>query len=92
VSLSFKHDATKIAPPTLERISGSLENKTMKGSEMQTPLEVEGLLVDPQPLPLAANEEFAGRSQPSSGWDPFEVWRTRVRAAQAPVESGAVIA
>jgi len=92
VSLSFKHDATKIPPPTLERISGSLENKTMKGSEMQTSLEVEGLLADPQPLPLAANEEFAGRSQPSSGWDPFEVWRTRVRAAQAPVESGAVIA
>jgi hypothetical protein len=92
VSLSFGHEATKIPAPTLERISGSLENKMMKGSEMQTPLEVEGLLVDPQPLALAANEEFAGRSQPPSGWDPFEVWRTRVRAAQAPVESGAVIA
>jgi hypothetical protein len=92
VSLSFEHEATKIPAPTLERISGSLENKMMKGSEMQTPLEVEGLLVDPQPLALAANEEFAGRSQPPSGWDPFEVWRTRVRAAQAPGESGAVIA
>jgi hypothetical protein len=92
VSLSFEHEATKIPAPTLERISGSLENKMMKGSEMQTPLEVEGLLVEPQPLALAANEEFAGRSQPPSGWDPFEVWRTRVRAAQAPGESGAVIA
>jgi hypothetical protein len=92
VSLSFGHEATKIPAPTLERISGSLENKMMKGSEMQTPLQVEGLLVDPQPLALAANEEFAGRSQPPSGWDPFEVWRTRVRAAQAPGESGAVIA
>jgi hypothetical protein len=92
VSLSFKNDGTKIPALTLERISGSLENKTMKGSEMQTSLEVEGLLVDPQPLPLAANEEFAGRSQPSSGWDPFEVWRTRVRTAQVPVESGVVIA
>jgi hypothetical protein len=92
VSLSFKNDGTKIPALTLERISGSLENKTMKGSEMQTSLEVEGLLVDPQPLPLAANEEFAGRSQQSSGWDPFEVWRTRVRAAQVPVESGVVIA
>jgi hypothetical protein len=92
VSLSFGHEATNIPAPTLERNSGSLENKMMKGSEMQTPLEVEGLLVDPQPLALAANEEFAGRSQPPSGWDPFEVWRTRVRAAQAPGESGAVIA
>jgi hypothetical protein len=92
VSLSFEHEATKIPAPTLERISGSLENKMMKGSEMQTSLEVEGLLVDPQPLALAANEEFAARSQPPSGWDPFEVWRTRVRAAQAPGESGAVIA
>jgi hypothetical protein len=65
----------------------------MKGSEMQTPLEVEGLLTGPQPLALAANEEFASRPQPSSGWDPFEVWRTRVKAAQSqnPVESGAVI-
>ena len=92
MSLSFEHEATKIPAPKLERISGSLENKMMKGSEMQTSLEVEGLLVDPQPLALAANEEFAGRSQPPSGWDPFEVWRTRVRAAQAPAESGAVIA
>jgi len=68
------------------------QNKTMKGSEMQTPLEVEGLLTNPQPLALAANEEFASRPQPSAGWDPFEVWRTRVKAAQNPVESGAVTA
>ena len=71
---------------------GGLQNKTMKGSDMQTTLEVEDLLVGPQQSTVAANEEFAGRTQPSAGWDPFEVWRTRVRAAQAPDESGAVIA
>ena len=49
---------------------------------MQTTLEVEDLLVGPQPLTAAANEEFAGRQQPAAGWDPFEVWRTRVKAAQ----------
>jgi len=60
---------------------------------MQTSLEVENLLAGPQPITLAANEEFAGRPLPSSvGWDPFEVWRTRVKAAQIPVESGAVTA
>lgn len=49
---------------------------------MQTSLEVEGLLTAPQPL-AAANEEFARQSQPSkTGWDPFEVWRTRVKVAQ----------
>jgi hypothetical protein len=55
----------------------------MKGSDMQTSLEVDGLLTTPQPL-TAANEEFARQQQqPSSpaGWDPFEVWRTRVKAA-----------
>ena len=46
---------------------------------MKTFSEVESLLADPQPFPNAANEEFTGRTQPSSGWDPFEVWRTRVR-------------
>jgi hypothetical protein len=68
------------------------DDDEMKGSEMQTPMEVEGLLAGPESLPLAANEEFAGRPQPSAGWDPFEVWRTRVKAAQHPAESGAVIA
>ena len=64
----------------------------MKGSDMQTSLEVEDLLVGPQPLTTAANEEFAGRQQSAAGWDPFEVWRTRVKAAQETDESGAVIA
>jgi hypothetical protein len=65
----------------------------MKGPHMQTSLEVEGLLTPPQPL-AAANEEFARKSQPSSpaGWDPFEVWRTRVKAAQDGTEPGAQIA
>jgi hypothetical protein len=53
----------------------------MKGPQMQTSLEVEGLLTAPQPL-AAANEEFARQPQPSTaGWDPFEVWRTRVKVA-----------
>jgi hypothetical protein len=49
---------------------------------MKTSLEVESLLASPQPLSAAANEEFVATSQPSTGWDPFEVWRTRVKAAQ----------
>jgi hypothetical protein len=56
---------------------------------MQTSLEVEGRLTPPQPL-AAANEEFARQPQPSSpaaGWDPFEVWRTRVKAAQEKEEA-----
>jgi hypothetical protein len=60
---------------------------------MQTSLEVEGLLPGPQSLEAAANEEFAGRTTPSAGgWDPYEVWRTRVKAAkQATDESGAAL-
>jgi len=65
---------------------------------MQTSLEVEGRLTPPQPL-AAANEEFARQpQQPSSpaaaGWDPFEVWRTRVKGAQETeaTKSGARIA
>jgi hypothetical protein len=56
----------------------------MKGPYIQTSPEAEGLVAKPQPL-VAANDEFAQQPQPSStaGWDPFEVWRTRVKAAQA---------
>lgn len=45
---------------------------------------VEGLPADPQE-PVAANEEFAGTddyerlARARSGWDPYEVWRTRVK-------------
>ena len=47
---------------------------------MNTPLEVESLLADPRPLSPAANDEFVSAAvPPTSGWDPFEVWRTRVR-------------
>jgi hypothetical protein len=49
---------------------------------MKTSLEVDSLLATPQPLSAAANEEFAAAAQSTGGWDPFEVWRTRVRAAQ----------
>ena len=47
----------------------------------------EGLPADPQES-LAANEEFGEvsgeydrRSRPQSGWDPYDVWRTRVKTA-----------
>lgn len=50
---------------------------------MNTSLEVESLLADPRPLSAAANDEFVSAVQPTSGWDPFEVWRTRVRAKVA---------
>jgi hypothetical protein len=66
----------------------------MKGSQMQTSLEeVEGLLPGPQSLEAAANEEFAGRATSATGgWDPYEVWRTRVKAAkQTTDESGAAL-
>lgn len=49
---------------------------------MKTSVDVDSLLADPQQVPAAANEEFASRSQPAGGWDPYEVWRTRVKAAQ----------
>ena len=57
---------------------------------MNTFSEVESLLADPQPFSNAANEEFTGRTQPSNGWDPFEVWRTRVRVELDP-KTGAVL-
>jgi len=53
---------------------------------LQTSLEVEGLLAHPQTLSTAANEEFAAIGKRSAGWDPYEVWRTRIRVAQEPVE------
>ena len=47
----------------------------------------EGLLpVERRADPAAANEEFTGivtrldTTRRESGWDPYEVWRTRVRA------------
>ena len=51
---------------------------------MQISLEVDGLLATPQSLTPAANEEFSAATKSVSGWDPFEVWRTRVRAQVAP--------
>jgi hypothetical protein len=46
---------------------------------MQTSLEVDGLLAATPSLTPAANEEFSAAPKPPTGWDPFEVWRTRVR-------------
>jgi hypothetical protein len=55
---------------------------------MKTSVEVESLLATPQPTAAAANEEFAASPQPSTGWDPYEVWRTRIKAAQDKSKSG----
>jgi hypothetical protein len=63
----------------------------MKGSQMKTSVEAESLLAGTQPVSAAANEEFASPPQPSGGWDPFEVWRTRIKAAQENPESGVVL-
>jgi hypothetical protein len=54
---------------------------------MKTSLEVESLLADPPPLSAAANDEFVSTVQPASGWDPYEVWRTRIKAAQENMNS-----
>jgi len=64
----------------------------MKGSTMNTPLEVESLLADPRPLSAAANDEFVSAVQPTSGWDPYEVWRTRVKVALDTLKTGTVVA
>jgi hypothetical protein len=61
----------------------------MKGSQMKTSLEVDSLLASPQPLSAAANEEFVAAARASTGWDPYEVWRTRVKAAQDSSEAQA---
>lgn len=58
---------------------------------MKTSLEVESLLVSPRPLSAAANDEFDLATKPVSGWDPFEVWRTRVKATQDDSKNGTVI-
>ncbi len=51
----------------------------------------EGVPADPQ-ASLAANEEFREfigdyeLTRPQSGWDPYDVWRTRVKTASRPKE------
>jgi hypothetical protein len=57
---------------------------------MKTLLEVDSLRADPRPLSAAANDEFVSPPQPTSGWDPFEVWRTRIKAAQDDLKTGVV--
>jgi len=60
---------------------------------MKTSLEVESLLVNPRPLSAAANDEFDLAAKPVSGWDPFEVWRTRVKTkvAQDALKTAATV-
>lgn len=58
---------------------------------MKTSLEVESLLVSPRPLSAAANDEFDLSAKPVCGWDPFEVWRTRVKVAPDESKNGAGI-
>ena len=59
---------------------------------MKTSLEVESLLADPRPLSTAANDEFLSAVQSTSGWDPYEVWLTRVKGAQDTLKTAAVVA
>jgi hypothetical protein len=61
----------------------SLENKQEREDMKQN--GIDGLPADAEIAP-AANEEFAGTvnslekvSRSQSGWDPYEVWRTRVK-------------
>lgn len=42
---------------------------------------IEMRLLDGKSL-VAANDPVIHGTKPASGWDPFEVWRTRVRATE----------
>jgi hypothetical protein len=42
---------------------------------------IELRLLEGKPLD-AANDPVIDGAQPATGWDPFEVWRTRVRGQQ----------
>ena len=55
---------------------------------MKTTVEADGRSADPQAL-SPANEDFKGAAGGAdkvtlqgSGWDPYEVWRTRIQAMQ----------
>jgi hypothetical protein len=74
--------ATKMPPRRLGRVGGDNNIEDEGFAKMKTSLDVEGLVAPPQPMSAAANEEFvATPAQRSTGWDPFEVWRTRVKVA-----------
>ena len=60
---------------------------------MKKLLEVDRRSPGPKPLATvgaAANEEFTAAVRPSTGWDPYEVWRTRIKPALSRLSSGVV--
>jgi hypothetical protein len=65
---------------------------------MKTIPDAEALLARPRTL-SAANEEFTGTANEptttvrhrATGWDPYEVWRTRVKAIQDKAEPSVAI-
>jgi hypothetical protein len=59
---------------------------------MKATVEAEGQSADPQPL-SPANEDFKSAAggadkvtHQRSGWDPYEVWRTRIQEMQEEAE------
>lgn len=49
-----------------------------RGIMERTPEGLDTHLLDGKPLD-AANDPVIGGVRPATGWDPFEIWRTRVR-------------
>jgi hypothetical protein len=45
----------------------------------RAPEGLETRLLDGKPLD-AANDPVIAGARPATGWDPFEIWRTRVRS------------
>jgi hypothetical protein len=45
---------------------------------------IDALAIFPSPPPRAANEDFVPPAVPESvsGWDAYEVWRTRIKVLQ----------
>jgi len=45
----------------------------------RAPQGLEKHLPDGKPL-IAANDPVIAGARPATGWDPFEIWRTRIRS------------
>jgi hypothetical protein len=73
-------------------LCSDVHNKTMmKGPHMNTLPEVESRIASTPILVAAANEEFDAMIKPVSGWDPYEVWRTRIKkAVQDDMQDGVI--